>query len=272
MILCWMFYMKNLELWDNRECREERKHMEYCLFRHGQTNWNVNCIIKSHMDDSGTHFTEAGQEQIKYITELLKNTGIQAVFASDLYRTTETANYINAYLKVPVFFSERLRGMDMGAFLGKPIEEFLQHEEVRKAFVDYDSPIPGGESINQLVERLCGALKGIRDNYSYTRVLVITHGGTGAIMESLQAGKPVIAVARLSKYGEHVDDHQMEIVDQFTKDNYVIGLHETNDLEQAVQKGLRFTPAKWNHGKSGLLPAIDHAIEDSLICVRCKKS
>lgn len=108
--------------------------------------------------------------------------------------------------------------------------------------------------------------------YTNAADLVITHGGTGAIMESLQTGKPVIAVARLSKYGEHVDDHQMEIVDQFTKDNYVIGLHETNDLEQAVQKGLRFTPAKWNHGKSGLLPAIDHAIEDSLICVRCKKS
>ena len=79
--------------------------------------------------------------------------------------------------------------------------------------------------------------------YTNAADLVITHGGTGAIMESLQAGKPVIAVARLSKYGEHVDDHQMEIVDQFTKDNYVIGLHETNDLEQAVQKGLRFTPA-----------------------------
>ena len=123
MILCWMFYVKNLELRDNREYREESKHMEYCLFRHGQTNWNVNGIIKSHMDDSGTYFTEAGQEQIKYITKLLKNTGIQAVFASDLYRTTETANYINAYLKVPVFFSERLRGMDMGAFLGKPIEK-----------------------------------------------------------------------------------------------------------------------------------------------------
>lgn len=64
----------------------------------------------------------------------------------------------------------------MGAFLGKSIEEFLQHEEVRKAFVDYDSPIPGGESINQLVQRLCGALKDIRDNYSYAKVLVITHG------------------------------------------------------------------------------------------------
>lgn len=102
--------------------------------------------------------------------------------------------------------------------------------------------------------------------------LVITHGGTGAIMESLQAAKPVIAVARLSKYGEHVDDHQVEIVNQFTKENYVIGLHETDDLERAVKKGLVFTPAKWKHGNSGLLPAIDHAIEDSILCARCRKS
>lgn len=102
--------------------------------------------------------------------------------------------------------------------------------------------------------------------------LVITHGGTGAIMESLQAAKPVIAVARLSKYGEHVDDHQVEIVNKFTKENYVIGLHETNDLERAVKKGLMFTPAKWKRGNSGLLPAIDHAIEDSILCARCRKS
>ena len=128
------------------------------------------------MDDSGTHFTQTGQAQIKCITELLQNSGVQAIFASDLFRTTETAKYISGHLQIPLFFSDRLRGMDMGAFHGKPIEEFLQHEEVRNAFIDYDSPIPGGESINQFVGRICGALKDIRDNYSYDRVLVITHG------------------------------------------------------------------------------------------------
>ncbi len=44
---------------------------------------------------------------------------------------------------------------------------------------------------------------------------VITHGGTGAIIGAVKAGKKVIAVPRLAKFGEHVDDHQIEIVTQF---------------------------------------------------------
>jgi Fructose-2,6-bisphosphatase len=150
--------------------------MEYFLFRHGQTNWNAKGIIKSHMDDTGTHFTQAGQAQIKCIPEMLQNAGVQAVFSSDLYRTTETAKYISGCLQLPLYISPRFRGMNMGAFHGQPIETFLQHEEVKNAFIDYDYPIPGGESINQLRERICSALKDIRDNYSYDRVLVITHG------------------------------------------------------------------------------------------------
>ncbi len=46
---------------------------------------------------------------------------------------------------------------------------------------------------------------------------VITHGGTGAIVGAVKAGKKVIAVPRLAKYGEHVDDHQTEIVAQFAE-------------------------------------------------------
>ena len=38
--------------------------------------------------------------------------------------------------------------------------------------------------------------------------LVITHGGTGAIIGAIKSGKKVIAVPRMAKYGEHVDDHQ----------------------------------------------------------------
>ena len=46
---------------------------------------------------------------------------------------------------------------------------------------------------------------------------VITHGGTGAIIGAVKAGKKVIAVPRLAKFGEHVDDHQTEIVTQFAE-------------------------------------------------------
>ena len=39
--------------------------------------------------------------------------------------------------------------------------------------------------------------------------IVITHGGTGAIIGAVKKGKKVIAVPRRAKYGEHVDDHQL---------------------------------------------------------------
>ena len=42
--------------------------------------------------------------------------------------------------------------------------------------------------------------------------IVITHGGTGAIIGAVKKGKKVIAVPRRAKYGEHVDDHQLQFL------------------------------------------------------------
>ena len=42
--------------------------------------------------------------------------------------------------------------------------------------------------------------------------IVITHGGTGAIIGAVKKGKKVIAVPRRAKYGEHVDDHQLQLI------------------------------------------------------------
>lgn len=51
--------------------------------------------------------------------------------------------------------------------------------------------------------------------------IVITHGGTGAIIGAIKKGKKVIAVPRLSKYGEHVDDHQVQLLQQFGESNLI---------------------------------------------------
>lgn len=65
---------------------------------------------------------------------------------------------------------------------------------------------------------------------------VITHAGTGAIIGAVKKGKKVIAVPRLSKYGEHVDDHQTQIIDQFNELNLILGLSGVEQLEAAVQQ------------------------------------
>ncbi len=69
--------------------------------------------------------------------------------------------------------------------------------------------------------------------------LIITHGGTGAIIGALKEGKPVIAVPRLAKYGEHVDDHQLQLLEQFEEMGMIAVCHDLDklgDLYYNVQK------------------------------------
>ena len=49
--------------------------------------------------------------------------------------------------------------------------------------------------------------------------LVITHAGTGAIVTALKNDKLVIAIPRLARFGEHVDDHQIQLIDEFKELN-----------------------------------------------------
>ena len=51
--------------------------------------------------------------------------------------------------------------------------------------------------------------------------LIITHGGVGSILLSITKDKKVIAIPRLHEYGEHVNDHQKEIVELFHKKGYI---------------------------------------------------
>lgn len=59
---------------------------------------------------------------------------------------------------------------------------------------------------------------------------VITHGGTGAIINALKMEKKVIAVPRLAKFKEHIDDHQIQIVKQFTDANLISACMDTEEL------------------------------------------
>ena len=66
--------------------------------------------------------------------------------------------------------------------------------------------------------------------------MVITHGGTGAIIGAVKHGKKVIAVPRLAKYGEHVDDHQIEITSQFKEMNLIESVEDVELLNNAISK------------------------------------
>ena len=70
--------------------------------------------------------------------------------------------------------------------------------------------------------------------------VVITHAGSGALFSAIKQGKKAIAVARLHKYNEMVNDHQTELVRKLTEGGYI--LDGTYSIIDAWKKLNDFTP------------------------------
>lgn len=91
--------------------------------------------------------------------------------------------------------------------------------------------------------------------------LLITHGGVGSIVNGLNQNKKVIAIPRLAKYGEHVNDHQVQIIDNFDQAGYIIGLHDPNEIEQALKKVNKFKPKKYKSNRDYMVKLITDIID-----------
>src|SRR5690554_4596962 len=91
--------------------------------------------------------------------------------------------------------------------------------------------------------------------------LIISHGGTGALIGALKLGKQVIAVPRLAKYGEHTDDHQTQVAGVLADEGYLKCVLEIDSLFEAIQN-LRLQPTNKVYNKqSNVLNTIQNFME-----------
>lgn len=72
--------------------------------------------------------------------------------------------------------------------------------------------------------------------------VIVTHAGSGALFSAIKKGKRTIAVARLSKYGEMIDDHQTELCRKLSEEGYLID--GTYDMIEAWRKVQDFVPRR----------------------------
>ena len=69
--------------------------------------------------------------------------------------------------------------------------------------------------------------------------IVIMHAGAGSILHAIQAGKVPIVMARLRKYREIVDDHQLEFAGALAAEGRVLWIQDGGELETSVTEALR---------------------------------
>ena len=93
---------------------------------------------------------------------------------------------------------------------------------------------------------------------------VITHAGTGAIIGAVKNGKKVIAVPRLAKYGEHVDDHQLQIVEQFTELGLIEPCLDTRELATAYETACNKTYLPYVSNTQTMIASISEYLESIL--------
>ncbi|MCX6799456.1 MAG: glycosyltransferase [Candidatus Diapherotrites archaeon] len=89
--------------------------------------------------------------------------------------------------------------------------------------------------------------------------IVISHGGAGTIISSMLQRKKLIVVPRLQRYGEHTNDHQIDLAEALAAEGKVIAVKEIGLLEEAIKKAAAFKPNIASN-KAGLVKAIGEFI------------
>lgn len=90
--------------------------------------------------------------------------------------------------------------------------------------------------------------------------LIICHAGVGTILTALKKNKKIIAAARLKEFGEHVNDHQLQILENFKDEGYILALEDFEKLDVLIEQAKSFTPAKFKSNKRFFLSQLEKEI------------
>lgn len=159
------------------------------LVRHGQSEWNASGRWQGQADPP---LTALGRAQAFEASRALG--ALDAVWASDLDRATETAVIVSEALGVgPVVVDSDLRERDAGEWSG------LTRDEIDERYPGYlkngDRP-PGWEPDPALLQRALRVVRRIGREIPGGDVVAITHGGLIYVLEQ-HLGAPFTRIANV---------------------------------------------------------------------------
>jgi probable phosphoglycerate mutase len=156
------------------------------LARHGETDWNSERRWQGHADRP---LNGAGRAQARELAESLADGEIEVIYSSDLLRAHETALIVGDRLGLPVTVDPGLREVDVGDWSGRVHNEIEGADpEGFRRWNAGGKGWNGGESYEQMGERVVATVLDIAGRHAGQTVLAVTHGGSIRACRASAAG------------------------------------------------------------------------------------
>ena len=145
------------------------------LARHGETDWNREGRFQGWADPP---LNATGRAQAVDLSVQLMAEELAAVYSSPLRRAYETAEVVAASRGLEPVTVDALREVDVGSWSGLSRAEIEQRfPEQYARWLDYGQGWEDGETYEQMVDRVVGALQELAEGRDGERILAVTHGG-----------------------------------------------------------------------------------------------
>ncbi len=166
------------------------------IIRHGETQYNLEGRVQGQGIDS--HLNQTGWKQAKLFFEFYQNIPFGLLISSFLTRSRQTLSFFDS-LRIPKIQTPLINEINWGIHEGE-----YYTPEVKKAYhkmisewknENYDYALQGGESANQLANRLKRFIK-LLEVRPEKNILICSHGRTIRCLLTLLHGEPLHAMEK----------------------------------------------------------------------------
>ena len=145
--------------------------------RHGETAWNVENRIQGQLD---VPLNDVGRWQAHRLALVMAEESVDAIYASDLLRTVQTATPTSRGCGVDFVTDTGLRERGFGVFEGLTFTEIEQRwpeQSARWRRRDPTFGADGGETLNDFYARSVDAATRLAAAHAGQTIVLVTHGG-----------------------------------------------------------------------------------------------
>ena len=226
------------------------------LVRHAEAEGNLFKRIHGQYDSP---VTALGRRQIECLEKRFSSISVDAVYASDLKRTCQTAAAIYVPKQLELHKEPKLREIYLGAWEDKPFGEVMRtdlEDMLRFSTGEPDWRAPGGESLREVGDRAEQAIRRIiRENPGRT-VAVVSHGTALRQVLSRLLHRPVdpdqylpegynTAVSCLEAEGDDITVKWYNDASHLTPDILNAAVKPNQGRDNMADEGARFPHLLW---------------------------